>query len=135
MSSHRKFSQRFLRPVAFAELLLRSHRASLSSRWATILSTPSNQEGCPQSQALFGTSNHVRIHREPTIFALSTAPGRSAIAIIRISGPACLRVRFCTYRSHDSPMTAFRYTSVCVLIVQFLSLATPRFELCSTLVA
>lgn len=27
-----------------------------------------------------------------TIYALSTAPGRSAIAIIRISGPACLAV-------------------------------------------
>ena len=27
-----------------------------------------------------------------TVFALSTAPGRAAIAIIRISGPACLGV-------------------------------------------
>lgn len=30
--------------------------------------------------------------KEPTIYALSTAPGRAAIAIIRISGPACLAV-------------------------------------------
>jgi tRNA modification GTPase len=29
---------------------------------------------------------------EDTIFALSTAPGRAAIAIIRISGPACLAI-------------------------------------------
>lgn len=29
---------------------------------------------------------------EPTIYALSTAPGRAAIAIIRVSGPACLTV-------------------------------------------
>ncbi len=29
---------------------------------------------------------------DPTIYALSTAPGRAAIAIIRISGPACLTV-------------------------------------------
>jgi len=29
---------------------------------------------------------------EPTIYALSTAPGRAAIAVIRISGPACLDV-------------------------------------------
>ena len=29
---------------------------------------------------------------EPTIYALSTAPGRAAIAIIRISGPDCLTV-------------------------------------------
>lgn len=28
----------------------------------------------------------------PTIYALSTAPGRAAIAIVRISGPACLQV-------------------------------------------
>jgi hypothetical protein len=28
-----------------------------------------------------------------TIYALSTAPGRAAIAVIRISGPACLQVR------------------------------------------
>lgn len=29
----------------------------------------------------------------PTVYALSTAPGRAAIAIIRISGIACLNVR------------------------------------------
>jgi len=29
---------------------------------------------------------------ESTIYALSTAPGRAAIAVIRISGPACLQV-------------------------------------------
>lgn len=28
-----------------------------------------------------------------TIFALSTAPGKSAIAVVRISGPACMDVR------------------------------------------
>ncbi len=31
-------------------------------------------------------------HGEPTIYALSTAPGRAAIAIIRISGEACLSI-------------------------------------------
>lgn len=29
---------------------------------------------------------------DPTIYALSTAPGRAAIAIVRISGPACTKV-------------------------------------------
>lgn len=29
----------------------------------------------------------------PTIYALSTAPGRAAIAIVRISGPRCVEVR------------------------------------------
>lgn len=36
-----------------------------------------------------------RHHEDSTIYALSTAPGRGAIAIIRISGPACLDI----YRS------------------------------------
>ncbi|KAK4962641.1 mitochondrial splicing system protein [Elasticomyces elasticus] len=36
-------------------------------------------------------STQVR-HVDPTIYALSTAPGRAAIAIIRISGPACLDI-------------------------------------------
>ena len=31
-------------------------------------------------------------HHEPTIYALSTATGRAAIAVIRISGPACKQV-------------------------------------------
>ena len=30
---------------------------------------------------------------DDTIYALATAPGRAAIAIVRISGPACLEVR------------------------------------------
>ena len=30
---------------------------------------------------------------QSTIFALSTAPGRAAIAVIRVSGPQCLEVR------------------------------------------
>ena len=38
----------------------------------------------------YGTTN-----RDDTIYAVSTAPGRAAIAIIRISGPACLDVYKC----------------------------------------
>ncbi|KAK0269785.1 hypothetical protein LTR35_012411 [Friedmanniomyces endolithicus] len=38
----------------------------------------------------YASSHHP--HAEPTIYALSTAPGRAAIAVIRISGPACLDV-------------------------------------------
>jgi tRNA modification GTPase TrmE len=34
-------------------------------------------------------------NQDPTIYALSSAPGRAAIAVIRISGPACLSI----YRS------------------------------------
>lgn len=37
------------------------------------------------------------LHSEDTIFALSSAPGRAAIAIVRISGPACIEVmKLCT---------------------------------------
>lgn len=54
---------------------------------------------------------------DSTIYALSTAPGRAAIAIIRLSGPACLNVyralcpgkvlpkpRFATFRSLYEPI-------------------------------
>ena len=45
---------------------------------------------------------------EPTIYALSTAPGRAAIAIIRISGPACLSVyrALCPQTSPPTPRYA-----------------------------
>ena len=39
----------------------------------------------------FSSPTH-RINGDSTIYALSTAPGRGAIAIIRISGPACLSI-------------------------------------------
>lgn len=43
-----------------------------------------------------------------TIYALSTAPGRAAIAVIRISGSACLTVyeRLCPSRTHPKPRVA-----------------------------
>ncbi|KIW99754.1 tRNA modification GTPase TrmE [Rhinocladiella mackenziei CBS 650.93] len=43
-----------------------------------------------------------------TIYALSTAPGRAAIAVIRISGPACLQVhrKLCPTRPLPKPRTA-----------------------------
>ncbi|KAJ4378884.1 mitochondrial splicing system protein [Didymella sp. IMI 355093] len=34
---------------------------------------------------------HVNVH-EPTIYALSTASGKAAIAVIRVSGPACAQI-------------------------------------------
>lgn len=37
--------------------------------------------------SIFGSPT--RFYGDPTIYALSTAPGRAAIAIVRISGPAC----------------------------------------------
>jgi tRNA modification GTPase len=38
------------------------------------------------------SESSTRFYGDPTIYALSTAPGRAAIAIIRISGPACNHV-------------------------------------------
>lgn len=51
---------------------------------------------------------------EPTIYALSTAPGRAAIAIIRISGPACLTV----YRAlcPQKPTPKPRYATLRTLV-------------------
>jgi tRNA modification GTPase len=43
-------------------------------------------------QARYYSSQTHRIKGDSTIYALSTAPGRGAIAIIRISGPACLSI-------------------------------------------
>lgn len=47
-------------------------------------------------------------HEEPTIYALSTANGRAAIAVIRVSGSACRQVRLAS--PHTTAMlTPFRY--------------------------
>jgi hypothetical protein len=40
-------------------------------------------------------STYIR-HEDPTIYALSTAPGKAAIAVIRASGPACKTVQLHT---------------------------------------
>lgn len=47
---------------------------------------------------------------QPTIYALSTAPGRAAIAVIRISGPACLDVYRALCPGQKSPKA--RYATV-----------------------
>lgn len=49
-----------------------------------------------------------RISNDSTIYALSTAPGRGAIAIIRISGPACLSIyrALCPNKKDPKPRNA-----------------------------
>ncbi|KAK0249618.1 hypothetical protein LTS09_015190 [Friedmanniomyces endolithicus] len=56
----------------------------------------------------YASSHHP--HAEPTIYALSTAPGRAAIAVIRISGPACLDIyrALCPGKKEPKP----RYATV-----------------------
>lgn len=58
----------------------------------------------------YRATNQSLRHGEPTIYALSTAPGRAAIAIIRISGPACLGIyrALCPRKPDPRP----RYASV-----------------------
>lgn len=54
-------------------------------------------------RTVFSTVNEGQKHDQPvhesgpTIYALSTAPGRAAIAVVRISGPRCLQVRYISY--------------------------------------
>jgi tRNA modification GTPase len=64
---------------------------------ASAFSTKTNQPGTSNDRCSLIFSRHqssisassTRFYGDPTIYALSTAPGRAAIAIIRISGPAC----------------------------------------------
>ena len=50
---------------------------------------PRTEHPTIQKDRIHSDSNVSRVHEEPTIYALSTAPGRAAIAVIRVSGPAC----------------------------------------------
>ncbi|KAK5730395.1 mitochondrial splicing system protein [Elasticomyces elasticus] len=68
-------------------------------------------------------SSYVR-HIDPTIYALSTAPGRAAIAIIRISGPECLDIyhALCPGKKPPKP----RYATVRTLYDPNRGSATPE---------
>lgn len=59
------------------------------SRTTTSLSRRPPLHATPRGLAAFASS---LTYREPTIYALSTASGRAAIAVIRVSGPACLHI-------------------------------------------
>ena len=63
---------------------------------------------------------------EPTIYALSTAPGRAAIAIIRISGPACLTIyqALCPGRPPPRP----RYATLRTLFEPIVTLVDSQDE-------
>ena len=56
------------------------------------------------TQQIRGTHDEaIQQYDEPTIYALSTASGRAAIAIIRISGPACLSIYRALCPGKDDP--------------------------------
>ncbi|KAH9878796.1 hypothetical protein IAQ61_002070 [Plenodomus lingam] len=63
-----------------------SHHVSSSSSFYS--RTPSRLKPVHQRQYHASTP----LHDDPTIYALSTAPGRAAIAVIRISGSACRQI-------------------------------------------
>ena len=79
-----------------ARRALTFRRTSTFSR----ISTPRGRHsGRPQSLYFRSHGRYVqlgiesaKVHHDDTIYALSTAPGRAGIAIVRISGPACLEV-------------------------------------------
>lgn len=110
MSTRRYFnvSQLLQKRLASTRLLFRTGRTSLSQDSTIVLPAGLSQIKCPRSPSFSRhpqrscTSKTVNVYDEPTIFALSTAPGKSAIAIIRISGPACLKVRFCVLEPYIS---------------------------------
>ena len=85
----------------------RVYRPHLASRYAQL----ANTRYVPFNAAESGLARSRRKDVVPTadtIYALSSAPGRAAIAVIRISGPACLDVYggLCPDRPFPAPRTA-----------------------------
>lgn len=78
---------------------------------------------CPAQFMLDGDS---------TIYALSTAPGRAAIAVVRISGPACVPV--CASKSPPSRYNAKspRYTKAFAQTQLYPNPDMPHFALSTT---
>lgn len=79
---------------------------------------------------------HRQLHshlQEPTIYALSTASGKAAIAVIRISGPACRQVRRDVMCALFDILTPIRYTKGSVPQLRFRSLAMPPSASCTAL--
>lgn len=91
-------------------------------------------------------SHHTSLSlEESTIYALSTAPGKAAIAVIRVSGPAC-RTVLLHIVSRQPQSDSHRYTTDCVprlpsrspgmrRFANYIALVyLPRPRRCSTLV-
>lgn len=84
------------------------------------------QEGSRRASSVIDelsiSSPSVFLGAESTIYALSTAPGRAAIAIIRISGPACLQVlpRYFFEQSEGRPLM--------ILLNRYIEHYVPEYE-------
>jgi len=79
------------RPIAFRRLQLES--LNRGRQISTSNTTPFAHTVPATTRRIrhYSDTTH-RVNGDSTIYALSTAPGRGAIAIIRISGPACLSI-------------------------------------------
>ncbi|RDW89150.1 hypothetical protein BP6252_01182 [Coleophoma cylindrospora] len=73
------------------------NRSTFSSRKTVLINSPISRpvthkprKPCPPSQHAYTSS--ARYYGDDTIYAVSTGPGRAGIAIIRISGAACLDI-------------------------------------------
>ena len=104
-----------LNPVCFIRNIERTSQTHVFScrghlfRPVTLLSTRKKYDTFRPCHPTQAREIHSLIKTgEPTIYALSTAPGRAAIAIIRISGPACLTVyrALCPWTSLPKPRYA-----------------------------
>lgn len=103
-----------------------STRLFTASRCSVALQQRKWQTSAARSPANLRASTTQRAHHsnafvktsvnagETTIYALSTAPGRAAIAVIRISGPACVEVSLTQTLFGTrciSNIESFRYTT------------------------
>lgn len=72
--------------------LNRPHRTYKLSRQFRF--PPMSDSSIRHGKRCFTSSRKVNsaLDAESTIYALSTAPGRAAIAVVRVSGPACVQV-------------------------------------------
>jgi hypothetical protein len=88
---------------------------------------------CTQPKRSFRTATLCE-YPSSTIYALSTAPGRAAIAIIRASGPACTQVNHPTYPLSTFELTGRppRYTAPSVPIGRSQNLVLQAFALSTT---
>jgi tRNA modification GTPase len=90
------------------------HHDGLSCTRNISLNTRPRYDGRPLSKTTRGVQHRslvtLRNSSDSTIYALSTAPGRGAIAIIRVSGPACLSIyrALCPGKNDPKP----RYATV-----------------------
>ena len=123
--SSRNVSRNSLIPIAHHW----SSTLRISSSGSRSVSKTSSSAPYPTSRHR-GTTADTLSYGDDTVYALSTAPGRAGIAIVRISGPSCLEARYYHPLSWIS-LIKYRYTKACALPSHFQNCDTRPFELCT----